>query len=280
MKKRIAVELDPPFNDDGAFFLESVQALKNAGADMITIADSPMGRPRADSCMLAAKIKRDYQIETLPHITCRDRNRNALQASLLGLAMENVHQVLLVTGDPIPPEERENIKPVFQFQSYQLAEFTRQMNENIFQKPFQIFGALNINARYFDKELERARRKENSGMIGFFTQPVLSPEALENLKQARRVLSGILFGGIFPVVSHRNAVFLNQNIHGIRVSDEIITLYQDKSREESEQIAVDLSVRTAREISPYTDGFYLMTPFRRVALMTEILRQITRGESV
>ena len=272
----IAVELDPPANDDAAFFMDGVQEIRSAGADLITIADCPVGRPRADSCVLAAIIKRQYGIEALPHMTCRDRNLNAMRAALIALSIEGVHHILLVTGDPIPPEERENVKPVFQMQSRQLARVVREMNETVFRTPFRIFGALNVNARQFAHELERAAEKETCGVTGFLTQPILSPEALENLKLARKTLKGEILGGIFPVVSYRNARFLDENVAGIRVSPEIIALYEGKSREEGERIAVELSLRTARDVRPYADGWYLMTPFRRTGLSAEIVRELRR----
>ena len=111
-------------------------------------------------------------------------------------------------------------------------------------------------------------------MSGFLTQPVLSREALENLKLARAELKGKILGGIYPVVSHRNACFLNNEIAGMRVCDEIIALYEGKEREEAEELAVRISTEIAKEITPYTDGIYLMTPFKRVSLMTRILENI------
>ncbi len=111
-------------------------------------------------------------------------------------------------------------------------------------------------------------------MSGFLTQPVLSKEALENLILARKVLKGKILGGIFPVVSHRNAVFLNNEISGIRVCGEIVSLYEGKTREEAEDLAVAISREVARAIAPHVDGFYLMTPFKRVALISRILREI------
>ena len=65
-------------------------------------------------------------------------------------------------------------------------------------------------------QLRLAREKEDCGIRGFLTQPVLSREALDNLKRAREVLKGRLLGGIFPVVSYRNACFLNNEVAGIR----------------------------------------------------------------
>ena len=272
----IAVELDPPADDDAAFFMDGVQAIRDAGADLITIADCPVGRPRADSCVLAAIIKRQYGIEALPHMTCRDRNLNAMRAALLALSIEGVHHILLVTGDPIPPEERGNVKPVFQVQSRQLARVVREMNETVFHTPFRIFGALNVNAREFARELERAREKEDCGVTGFLTQPILSPEALENLKSAREALRGTILGGVFPIVSHRNACFLNEHVTGIRVSPEIIALYEGKDKDEAGRIALELSLRTARDVLACVDGLYLMTPFRRTGLSAEIVRQVRK----
>ena len=273
-EKVAAVELDPPASDDVSPFLSGVGVLRDAGADVITIADCPVGRPRADSCLLACKVKRELGVEVLPHMTCRDRNLNAVKALLLGLSMEDVHNVLLVTGDPIPSDSRDEVKSVFNFNSRKLARYIRSLGPDTLSAPFRVFGALNLNARNFDVQLGLAREKEESGMEGFLTQPVLSREALDNLKRAREVLKGRILGGIFPVVSYRNACFLNNEVAGIRVCDEIVELYRDKSREEGETVALTVSAAIAREIAPFVDGFYLMTPFRRVELVARILRRM------
>ena len=110
--------------------------------------------------------------------------------------------------------------------------------------------------------------------VRLLTQPVLSREALENLKLARAELKGKILGGIYPIVSHRNACFLNNEIAGMHVCDEIIALYEGKEREEAEELAVRISTEIAKEITPFTDGIYLMTPFKRVSLMTRILENI------
>ena len=272
-KRVIAVELDPPVDDNIAPFLDGVRVLRDAGADAITIADCPIGRPRADSSLLACKIHRELGVEPLPHMTCRDRNLNATKALLLGLSMEGVHNVLLVTGDPIPTEDRDEVKSVFNFNSRKLARYVSGLNEQL-STPFQIFGALNVNAKNFDMQLKMAREKEENGVTGFLTQPVLSQEALDNLKRAKETLHGKILGGIFPIVSYRNACFLNNEIAGMRVCDEIIQLYKDKDRDEAEILATVISARVACEIEPYTDGLYLMTPFRRVELIARIIREI------
>ena len=273
-EKVVAVELDPPANDDIAPFLSGVGTLRDAGADVITIADCPVGRPRADSCLLACKLKRELGVEPLPHMTCRDRNLNAIKALLLGLSMEDVRNVLLVTGDPVPSESRDEVKSVFNFNSRKLARYVSSLGEDTFSAPFRLFGALNLNARNFDVQLRLAREKEDCGIVGFLTQPVLSREALDNLRRARETLRGKLLGGIFPVVSYRNACFLNNEVAGIRVCHEIVERYRDKSREEGEALALEISAAVAKEAAPFVDGFYLMTPFQRVGLIARLLDRL------
>lgn len=270
----IAVELDPPVDDQIGFFFDGVQALRDAGADAVTIADCPIGRPRADSSLLACKIKRELGVEPLPHMTCRDRNLNAIKALLLGLSIEGVHNVLLVTGDPIPTEDRAEVKSVFNFNSRKLARYVQSLNESVLQTPFQIFGALNLNAKNFSIQLKLAQEKEANGVTGFLTQPVLSQEALENLKRAHEILHGKILAGIYPVVSYKNACFLSNEISGMAICDEIIQLYRDQDRDAAEALAVRISTQIAQEVRPYSDGLYLMTPFKRVSLMTKILKNL------
>ena len=273
-----AVELDSPKNADATGFMDDARRLKEAGADTITIADCPIARARMDSSLLACKVKRELDLDVIPHMTCRDRNVNATKALLLGLYAENIRNVLIVTGDPIPTAERDEVKSVYHFNSRKLGAFVNSLNEETFREPIQVFGALDVNAVNFPMELKRAKEKEAAGMVGFLTQPVLSDEAMENLKLARKELTGWLLGGIIPVVSHRNAVFMNNEINGITVSQEIIDRYEGLERKEAEDLAVEISGEIAGKIRPYIDGYYLMTPMRRISLMERILQKLQQTE--
>ena len=273
-EKVIAVELDPPMDADLTKFVQGAYDLKESGADVITIADCPVGRVRMDSSLLACKLEREVGVEALPHLTCRDRNINATKALLLGLYAEGIKNILLVTGDPVPSAERDEVKAVYQFNSRKLASFVASLGETILPEPFHMFGALNVNARNFDIQLQLAQEKERIGMTGFLTQPLLSPRAVENLKRAREGLKGYILAGLFPPVSARNARFMDSEVNGIRVSPEIIEQYEDLDREESERLAVSLMTQFAREAEPYVNGYYLMTPFSRTALIQRIIGSI------
>lgn len=272
--KPFAVELDSPENADITKFMAGARELRENGAAIITIADCPIARARMDSSLMACKLRRELGIEALPHMTCRDRNLNATQALLLGLCAEDVKNVLIVTGDPIPTANRDEVKSVYNFNSRKLIKYVDTLNHTLLPSPFHIFGALNLNVRNFHMQLKLAQEKEENGACGFLTQPVLTAQALENLKLARQTLKGKILGGIIPVVSHRNALFMNSEISGITVDEQIIRLYEGLDRAQGEELAVKISAAIAREIAPYVDGFYLMTPFGRTGLMSRIMDQI------
>ena len=275
-ERAILVELDPPRDSGISGFLAGAKALAQGGADAVTIADCPIGRARMDSSLLACKLSRELGIEALPHMTCRDRNVNATKALLLGLSMEGVHNVLAVTGDPVPTSDRGSVKSVFQFNSRVLARFVRSLSQTGETEPFFLCGALNINAVNFPSELERAKDKEACGIEAFLTQPVLSERAAQNLSLARKTLSGKIFGGLFPVVSCNNARFLSSEVAGISVDDRVIAAYEGLDRAQGEDLAVRLCTQAARRIAPDVDGYYIMTPFQRVQLVCRVMEELKK----
>ena len=269
-KKVIAIELDSPKDADLTNYLAGAKRLQAAGADLLTIADCPIARARMDSSLVACRVHRELGLCTLPHMTCRDRNLNATKALLLGLYAEGVREVLAITGDPIPTAERDEVKNVYQF-IVSLAGEGREM-----PSPMTVFGALNLNARNFDVELRRAGEKLENGMSGFLTQPVLSEQAVENLRRTRETLGerAKILAGIMPVVSQRNAIFMENEVNGIHVAEDIMEAFAGLDREQGEALGLEISLKMAREALPYADGFYLMTPFNRVALMERLIARL------
>ncbi|WP_027422192.1 bifunctional homocysteine S-methyltransferase/methylenetetrahydrofolate reductase [Lachnobacterium bovis] len=273
--KIFAVELDSPKNDDTSTFMKNAKKLQEAGVDKITIADCPIARPRMDSSLLACKVKRELGLDVIPHMTCRDRNINATKALLLGLSAEKIRNVLVITGDPIPSAQRDEVKSVYQFNSRKLARYINSLNQELLNGKINIYGALNVNAVNFNVELDRALQKMEEGVCGFLTQPILTHRGFDNLKIATEKLKGaLILGGIIPVVSERNARFMQSEINGIDVDDEIIERYVGKTKEEARVIAVELSVEIASKIKDYVDGYYLMTPFNRTDIIIDVIKRI------
>lgn len=274
-KKPILVEIDPPFDTNWEYMLKDAFLLKQAGADMITIADSPLAKARADSSILAAKIYREAGIPTIPHITCRDKNLLGIKAMLLGLHIEGVRNVLAITGDPIAHTERENIKGVFSINSSKLAAYISSLNSNVFSdEEFKIGGALNINAVNFEAELKRSVAKIENGISYFLTQAIYTDTAINNLIKATKTLNVPIFAGIMPLVGYKNAQFINNEVPGIEIDEKIIDMFKDKSREESEVIGIDLAVGIINRLYENVSGFYLMTPLKRTNVICELIKKI------
>ena len=277
-EKVIAIELDSPRNADLTGYLEGAKKLQAAGADLLTIADCPIAQARMDSSLVACRVHRELGLCTLPHMTCRDRNLNATKALLLGLYAEGVREVLAITGDPIPTAERDEVKNVYQFNSRKLAKYIVSLagEGREMPGPMTVFGALNLNARNFDVELRRAKEKLENGMSGFLTQPVLSAQAVENLRKSRETLGADakILAGIMPVVSQRNAIFMENEINGIHVEDWIIEKFAGLDRAQGEELGLAISLEMAKAALPYADGLYLMTPFNRVALMERLIGRL------
>ena len=277
-KKVIAIELDSPKDADLTNYLAGAKRLQAAGADLLTIADCPIARARMDSSLVACRVHRELGLCTLPHMTCRDRNLNATKALPLGLYAEGVREVLAITGDPIPTAERDEVKNVYQFNSRKLAQYIVSLagEGREMPSPMTVFGALNLNARNFEVELRRAGEKLENGMSGFLTQPVLSEQAVENLRHTRETLGerAKILVGIMPVVSQRNAIFMENEVNGIHVAEDIVEAFAGLDREQGEALGLEISLKMAREALPYADGFYLMTPFNRVALMERLIARL------
>ncbi len=274
-KKLLAVEIDPPVDTDVSFLLHGAQMAKNAGADVITVADSPLSRSRADSMMLAAKLKREVDIEVIPHLSCRDKNDIAIRSVLLGGNIENVNNLLVITGDPLDCSHGG----VFQFNSFTLMNFIQTLNQEVFRKnPYTICGALNVNAQNFDAELKRAERKIASGAKVLFTQPIFSMEAVENFVKAKKLLDCYLFAGILPIAGWKNAMFLNNEVSGINIPEEMIERLKQMKPEEVKREVVAYSMSFIRSVYCEADGFYIMTPLKKIDFVTELLLELKKME--
>lgn len=272
----IAVELDPPFNADVELMLENARICKESGVDVITIADSPMGRARVDSIMIAAKIKREIGIEVVPHVCCRDKNVNALKSALLAGYADNIRNILAVTGDPIATADKNNIKSVFDLNSFKLMELITTMNKEVFAGgSIHVGGALNLNGRNPEVELTRMLKKMDMGASFFLTQPIFDDHVIDLLPQIKKSQNAKILGGIMPLVSYRNAHFLNNEVPGIRIPNEIINKFdKNMEKEEAELLGIEIAVEIANKMKEHVQGFYFITPFNRVQMIMKIIKQI------
>lgn len=273
----IAVELDPPFDNNIEKIMNGAKVSFENGVDLITVADSPMSKVRVDSVMIAAKIKREIGIEAMPHICCRDKNINALRSGILGAHIENIRNILAVTGDPISVTEKMEAKNVFNLNSFKLIELLRNMNEEVFLEDGVIIGgAFNPNVLKPELEIARMYKKAENGATFFLTQPIYDEKAINILKAIKAEGKVKVLGGILPIVSYKNAQFLNNELPGVHIPEEFINKFSpEMSREEAEAMGINLSVEIINNMRAYVDGLYLITPFNRIEMITKIIKKIS-----
>lgn len=274
-KKPVIVEMDPPFNGDISKVLAGAEKLAQAGADLLTLSDSPMARARMDAGTLAAKLIREVGIPVMPHIACRDRNIIGLRGMLMGDYMNDIRQLLIVTGDPVARDARGTISGVFDMNSIRLMEYVTHMNEELYaDDPLHFGGALNYHGANPDAIIRRMEKKIEAGCEYFLTQPIYSDEDVERIAYIRDALGERtkICCGIMPLVSYKNAMFLHNEMAGISIPEEILAKYDpDMSREAAQAVAVEISLELAGKLSGIADAYYFMTPFNRADLICEII---------
>lgn len=271
----IAAELDPPNHTDLSKLLKAAKILKQSGVDIITVSDSPLGHAKLDSVICSARIKREVNIETLPHICCRDKNINALRSILMGAHTEGIRAVLAVTGDHITETDRGIIRPVFNMDSTKLMTMISQMNEDIFShSPIAVGGAFDPDAVKPEFSLKRLEKKISCGAKFALTQPIFSERAISVLKEASKRNIKILVG-IMPMISYRNAYFMQNEVPGINIPDELVKRFTpEMAKEESIETGIQIACELAERALPYAGGFYFMTPFNRAEIIAEIITRL------
>lgn len=274
-KKIIAVELDPPKNADTEKLMETANYLKNHSVDVVTFADSPSGRTRADSVLVSTKVAREVGINVMPHICCRDRNAIGMSSLLLGAHINDIRNMLVITGDPVPSSSREQIKSVFNFDSIKLMKYIENINtENFPEDKISFGGAINYARRNIEVEIKRAVEKEKAGAEFFLTQPVYDDKDIETLKYIKSFLSVPVLFGVMPLVSYRNANFIKNELPGITIPDWVMDKFSmDMTKEAGEKAGLEIAFDVIDKVKDFADGYYFTIPFNRLSICKALLKK-------
>ena len=275
-KKLIAVELAPPFGADDKKLLEAAHMLKGLGVDVLTFPDSPSGRTRIDSVLMAQKVKNETGFDVMPHICCRDKNAIAMRSTFLGASINGINNFLIITGDPIPVMARQVVKSVFNFDSVGLMRIADEMNsEALKDSPLTYGGAINQSRRRIESEIKRVQKKMEAGAEFFLTQPVFTAEDAERLRRVKKETGARILCGIMPLVSRKNALFMKNEISGVNVTDEVIERYPENAdREDGENVGVELAKEMIEATRDFADGYYFSFPFNRTYLLKRIIQEV------
>ncbi|MDR7079097.1 homocysteine S-methyltransferase [Neobacillus niacini] len=276
----VIVELDTPRKLDTSKFFEGAKALKEAGIDAITMADNSLAQVRISNESLGYLVKQELGMRPLIHIACRDRNVIGLQSHLMGLHTLGMHDVLAITGDPARVGDFPGASSVYDVSSFELIQMIKQLNEGLSfsgkdlgqKTAFSIAGAFNPNVRSVEKAVKRLEKKIEYGADYFISQPVFSEEKLIEVYEHTKHLNAPIYIGLMPLTGSRNAEFLHNEVPGIKISqtirDRMAALSDQPLQAAREGIEITKSlIDTALDLF---NGIYLITPFLRYELTTEL----------
>ncbi len=278
----ITVELDPPRGLDCEKILGAAERLAEVGIDAISLAENPLARIRMGNIALGRLIQERTGLETIVHVTGRDRNLIGLHSELMGAHLLGIRSLLAVTGDPVAVGGESGATSVFDLNSIGLLELVSALNQGRNRlgadlggrTDFLVGAAFNPNLPSMEGQLRRLAKKVAAGARFVQTQPVYSAAVLDELLERTAPLGIPVLVGILPLVSERNAEFLHNEVPGIVLPDEVRERMRGKSGEtgvrEGLAIASELVARGRGRVG----GYYLMPPFGKVEVALELIGRI------
>ncbi|GGD65090.1 bifunctional homocysteine S-methyltransferase/methylenetetrahydrofolate reductase [Paenibacillus nasutitermitis] len=275
----VIVELDPPRDLDIRKFMSGAAALKEAGADAVTMADNSLAVTRMSNLALASIVQEQVGLRPLVHIACRDRNLIGTQSHMMGLDALGIDHVLAVTGDPARFGDLPDSSSVYDLTSFEMIRMVKQLNEGVSfsgktlkqKADFKIGAAFNPNVKYLEKAVQRLERKIQYGADYIMTQPVYNKELIVQIAEATKHLSIPIFLGVMPLASGRNAEYLHNEVPGIQLSDEVRKRMSGLEGEAGRAEGVRIAEELLDAALPHFKGIYLITPF----LFYEMTVQLT-----
>lgn len=291
----VTVEVGMPQGHKSQKVREGCFHLGQKGTDALNLADNPNANVKMHPLAFQSRLLHAGPafMDTIYHITCRDKNLIALQTEILGAAALNIAAILAVTGDAVK-KGPEPAKSVFEGNSLKLLEIVRCMRqgklmsgEDLEQPVDMLVGvAYNPNAADINNETEKLLRKIEAGADFAETQPVHSKDAFNrcvdalakyNIPQER---FPVIFG-LMPIMSRKNGEFLNKYFSGIYVPKEVLDEFDNVStKEDREKIAYEQSLDLAMHFSKDgTNNYYIICPFSKFDLVGKIVEYVKFGYS-
>ncbi len=276
-----SVEVLPPKGCDAAKTLDSIRLLKDSGVDAVNIPDGPRAQTRMSAQATAILVQREIGIEAVLHYCCRDRNLLGMMSDLLGASALDVHNLLIITGDPPKMGPFPDATAVFDIDSIGLTNMVNRLNHglDLGNNPigcptrFSIGVGVNPGAINVEEEIKRFEWKVEAGAEYAITQPVYDTKQLRDfLKRVEHCRIPII-AGIFPFVSSRNAEFMHNEVPGVVVTESILERMR-KASDISKEAARDEGLAIAREslteVRDLIQGVQVSAPFGNVKYALQV----------
>jgi homocysteine S-methyltransferase len=284
----IAVEMEPPRSTSVAMLVAAAGTLRQAGADVVDVADSPMAKMRMSAWASCRTIQEEAGIETVLHFPTRGRNLLRLQGDLLGAHALGIRNVFVCVGDPVAiGEYPHSLNDVDVTATGMLELVTRGFNEgrdrlgSTIGEPTSFFvgAAVSPAALELEREVRLLERKVDAGAAFLLSQPVFDLAHLKEMRAAYERVTGReldvpLLAGVLPLVSERHATFLHNEVPGVEIPDEILARMRsagDDPWRVGRAIALELVEGLRAE---GVAGIYVMPQFGRYDLAADIVEAV------
>ncbi|MCD4731873.1 MAG: bifunctional homocysteine S-methyltransferase/methylenetetrahydrofolate reductase [Bacteroidales bacterium] len=278
-----SVEIVPPRGTDPSVPIEQAKLFKEAGVDAINIPDGPRALSRMGASYLSLLIQQHTEIEAILHYACRDRNLLGMVGDLLGAYASGIKNILLITGDPPKMGTYPDATAVFDVDSIGLTNVVNYLNSgsdlggNPIDKPtgFYIGVGVNPGAIDLDYEIRRFEWKVKAGAEYAITQPVFDNELFFLFMKRIEHVKIPIIAGVWPLVSIRNAEFMNNEVPGASVPDHIMKrMYATKSKEEARELGMVIARETIRELKADIAGVQVSMPFGKSKYPLDVLKEV------
>ena len=275
--------MDPPRGLTTHKLLAGASLLKEAGADVINVADSPMARMRMSPWAVCSLVQRRVEIETTLHFPTRGRNLLRVQGDLLAAHALGVRNVFVVMGDPTAIGDYPDAMDNYDLVPSGLIKLIKQnFNAGVdhagtdIGQPTSFFVgcALNLNPADMQSELKNLRRKLKAGADFILTQPIYDPALVTNFLSAYEKENGTLpvplIVGLLPLASARHAAFLQSEVPGIEIPRQMHETMAN-SGSDGAHTGIRLTLDLIQQVKPLVQGIYLMPAFQRYDHAAEII---------
>lgn len=275
-----SVEITPPRGCDPGKVLEAAKILKENGVDAVNVPDGPRALTRMSAQHLCSLIEKRVGIETVLHYTCRDRNLLGMMSDMLGLYAVGIRNLLLITGDPPKMGDFPDATAVFDIDSIGLTNMVDHLNHgvdlggNSIGKPTGYLVGVGLNPTAIDPALEISRFewKVKAGAEFAITQPVFDVNKLLAFLERIKHIRIPIIAGIWPLISLRNAEFMNNEVPGVSVPSEIIErMRAAKSKEDALNEGIAVAREMVVRIKDYVEGVQVSAPMGKVDYALEVL---------
>ena len=279
-----SMELVPPRGHGTKKVLMRARRAYEAGIDLINIPDGPRATARMSPMAMAVKIHQEVGIEPLLHYTCRDRNLLGMQSDLLGACALGIRNLLIITGDPPKMGDYPDATAVFDVDSIGLTNMVTRLNQgldlgnNTIGRPtdFVIGVGVNPGAINLDFELRRFYWKVEAGAHFAITQPVFDIKLLEDFLNiiAKKNLHIPVMAGLWPLVSLRNAEFMNNEVPGASVPEPIMKRManaQAQGGDHARAEGIIIARETFEHVRKMVAGIQISPPMGRVEMALQVI---------